>query len=242
MIYAIFSDVHSNLEAFQSVLQKIKKLHIERKIFLGDIVGYCADPNESIDILKSSADVMLGGNHDHGAAGITDISNFNQYAMAAILWTRDMLTPEHKEFLKNLPANMVTDNLTLAHSSPKEPLMWHYILNMFDAMENFEYFNTTLCFIGHSHQPIAIEKDVEGIVNVLRDKIIKLKPTSRYIINAGSIGQPRDGNPDSSFVIYDSGNMTVEFRRIPYNITLTQEKMRREGLPDYLIERLNYGR
>ncbi|OGV95766.1 MAG: hypothetical protein A3I04_00800 [Nitrospinae bacterium RIFCSPLOWO2_02_FULL_39_110] len=242
MIYAIFSDVHSNLEAFQSVLQKIKKLHIERKIFLGDIVGYCADPNESIDILKSSTDVILGGNHDHGAASITDISNFNHYAVAAILWTRDTLTSEHKEFLKNLPANMVTDNLTLAHSSPKEPLMWHYILNMSDAIENFEYFNTPLCFIGHSHQPIAIEKDAEGTVNVLRDKIIKLKPTSRYIINAGSIGQPRDGNPDSSFVIYDSGNMTVEFRRIPYDITLTQEKMKREGLPDYLIERLNYGK
>jgi diadenosine tetraphosphatase ApaH/serine/threonine PP2A family protein phosphatase len=217
-------------------------LDIDTRIFIGDIVGYGASPNESIEILQSSANVILGGNHDFAAVDMTDISYFNPHAKEAILWTIDTLTSGNKDFLKKLTASMVIDNITLAHSSPKEPLMWHYILNIFDAMENFEYFHTPLCFIGHSHLPGVFEKDADGRVNISKDYIIQLNDNSKYIINDGSVGQPRDGNPDASFVIYDTTKMTIEFKRVSYDISTTQEKMRREGLPDYLIERLAYGR
>ncbi|MBI3600219.1 MAG: metallophosphoesterase family protein [Nitrospinae bacterium] len=242
MRYAIFSDVHSNLEAFQSVLQEIEKLHVDKRLFLGDIVGYGANPNEAIDLLKGTADVTLAGNHDFAAIDMTDVSYFNPHAKEAILWTKDVLTPAHKEFLKGLPVDTVVDSITLAHSSPKEPQMWHYIFNIFDAIENFEYFNTRLCFIGHSHHPVVIERNSEGKTNASKDQIIQLNEASKYIINAGSVGQPRDKNPQACFVIYDSGNMTVEFKRVQYDIASAQEKMRKEGLPDYLIERLAYGK
>ena len=242
MRYAIFSDAHSNIEAFQSVLNKIEKLNIDRRLFLGDIVGYGANPNEAIELLKSSADVILAGNHDYAAIDMTDITYFNPHAKEAILWTKEILKQDHKEYLKKLPVTTVVDNITLAHSSPKEPLMWHYIINTLDAMENLEYFNTTLCFIGHSHYPFIIESDASGRINTPKDKIIKLNGNSKYIINDGSVGQPRDRNPDASFVVYDSEDMTIEFKRVPYDIKSAQEKMRREGLPEYLIDRLTYGR
>ncbi len=242
MKYAIFSDVHSNLQAFQSVLQEIEKLHVDKRLFLGDIVGYGANPNETMDMLNTAADVMLAGNHDFAAVDMTDIANFNPHAREAILWTKDVLAPSHKEFLKGLPVYTVVDNLTLAHSSPKEPLMWHYIFNIFDAIENFEHFNTNLCFIGHSHHPVVIERNSEGKTNASKDQFIQLNSASRYIINVGSVGQPRDRNPKACFIIYDSGNMTIEFKRVQYDIAAAQEKMRKEGLPDYLIERLTYGK
>ena len=249
MRYAIFSDIHSNIEAFQSVLKEIEKLNIDKRLFLGDIVGYGANPNEAIDMLTThlkdgytAADVILAGNHDYAAVDMTDINYFNPHAKEAVLWTKEILTKGHKEYLKKLPVTMVADNITLAHSSPKEPLMWHYIINTLDAMENLEYFNTTLCFIGHSHYPVVIESDASNRINILKDKFIKLKSTSKYIINDGSVGQPRDRNPDASFVVYDSKDMTIEFKRVPYDIKSAQEKMRREGLPEYLIDRLTYGR
>ena len=242
MRYAIFSDVHSNIEAFQFVLKEIEKLNIDQRLFLGDIVGYGANPNEAIDMLKSSADIILAGNHDYAAVDMTDITYFNPHAKEAILWTKEILKQDHKEYLKKLPVTMVVDNITLAHSSPKEPLMWHYIINTFDAMENLDYFNTPLCFIGHSHYPAIIESDASGRINTPKDKIIKLNSNSKYIINDGSVGQPRDRNPDASFIVYDSSNMTIEFKRVPYDIKSAQEKMRREGLPEYLIDRLTHGR
>lgn len=242
MRYAIFSDVHSNLEAFQSVLQEIEKLYVVKRLFLGDIVGYGANPNEAIDMLKGAADVILAGNHDFAVIDMTDIENFNPHAKDAILWTRSVLTSPHEEFLKGLPVNTVVDSITLAHSSPKEPEMWHYIFNIFDAIENFEYFNTNLCFIGHSHHPVVIERNSEGKTNASKDQLIQLNGTSKYIVNVGSVGQPRDRNPQACFVIYDSTNMTIEFKRVPYDIASAQAKMRKEGLPDYLIERLAYGK
>lgn len=242
MRYAIFSDVHSNLEAFQSVLQEIEKKYIGRQLFLGDIIGYGANPNESVNILKGVADIIVAGNHDFAAVDMTDINYFNPYAREAVLWTKNILMPEYRDFIKTLKINTVVDNMTLAHSSPKEPEKWHYILNILDAMDNLKYFDTTLCFIGHSHIPFVIEKSAGGKINILKDKIISIKDTSKYIINAGSVGQPRDGNPDASFAIYDSANATVEFMRVPYDILSCQEKMKREGLPDYLINRLTYGR
>src|SRR3989338_6684877 len=196
MRYAIFSDAHSNIEAFQSVLNKIEKLNIDRRLFLGDIVGYGANPNEAIELLKSSADVILAGNHDYAAIDMTDITYFNPHAKEAILWTKEILKQDHKEYLKKLPVTTVVDNI--------------------------EYFNTTLCFIGHSHYPFIIESDASGRINTPKDKIIKLNGNSKYIINDGSVGQPRDRNPDASFVVYDSEDMTIEFKRVPYDIKSAQ--------------------
>lgn len=241
MTIAVISDVHANLEAIESVLKDIRKREIEDVLFLGDAVGYGPDPNRCIDLLKKECKVFLAGNHDRAAVGMTDIEYFNEFARAAIVWTEGVLTEEHKEFLSSLPVSIIfhsIEDIFLVHSTPREPESWHYLLTLWDAEINFRYFSERICLLGHSHVPFVIEKQPSGDMLVYRDNVI-LKKGLRYIINVGSVGQPRDHDPRACYAIMDNNSIT--FIRVDYNIKKTQKKMSEASLPRPLIDRLYYG-
>lgn len=240
MRYAIISDVHANLEALNKVLKKIEEEACDELLFLGDSVGYGPNPNECIYRLKEKTKILLAGNHDRTAVGMADIEHFNPYARAAVEWTRKILSNETLSFLKGLPLTKEVDKrLFLVHSTPKEPDQWHYLLNTWDADLNFPFFSEKICFVGHSHMPFIIEQSPGGNITIHKD-CADIKKRHKYIINAGSVGQPRDGNPDAAYVMLNKNY--VEIKRVTYDIVLTQKKMRAVGLPSFLIERLSRGR
>lgn len=242
MKYAVYSDIHSNLEAFEVVLKDINRQKVDKKIFLGDIVGYGPNPNECIEILKKNADIILAGNHDWAAVGKTDTSYFNPYAKESIEWTAEQLSKENRKFLRNLRPAITLNEFHIFHSTPLEPEQWHYIMTTQDAQENYELLKKDLCFIGHSHQPVVIEFVDKVNIMPFYDLYKQLEKDRKYIVNVGSVGQPRDANPDSCYLIYDSKARSFEYRRIEYNIEKVQKKMKKHRLPQYLIERLAYGR
>ena len=240
MRYAVIADVHGNLEALEAVLKKLKEESFDALLFLGDSVGYGPNPNECIEVLKNKAQVLLAGNHDRAAVGLTDTAFFNPNARLAIEWTQEVLSDENKKLLASLPIDkhMKREHLCLVHSTPKEPEKWHYLLSAWDAYNNFPFFSEKICLIGHSHVPAIIEETPEGKINTFHPKA-EIKEDHRYIINVGSVGQPRDGNPEAAYVMLTEN--FVEIKRVPYDILLTQKKMRHAGLPDRLINRLAKG-
>ena len=242
MKYAILSDIHSNLEAFQAVLKDLSQERVDQVIFLGDIVGYCADPNQCIEILKGLTTITVAGNHDWAAAGLTETSNFTPVAKTAIEWTARMITKENREFLKKLPLIQNHHNLTLVHATPYQPYEWGYIFFLQEASLNFKYYDHQICFIGHSHKPVAFVEDEEGRTSILPGTTFALRDSHRYIINAGSVGQPRDGNPRASYGIYNPDDACFTLKRISYDIERTQKKIIEAGLPHFLASRLSSGR
>ena len=248
MRYAVIADVHANLEALKAVLKDIKKRKIESILFLGDAVGYGPNPNKCIEVLQEivsestrTEKVSLMGNHDSAVIGLTDLEYFNPNARTAIEWTKDVLTHENRIFLKYLPLvnSLKHDSIFLVHATPKEPEQWHYLLTKQDAYINFHFFTEKICLIGHSHQPSIIEQSPEGELVVYKDKA-DIKDKHRYIINVGSVGQPRDGNPDAAYALLNENS--IEIKRVSYDILSTQKKMRGAGLPLSLIEKLARGR
>lgn len=241
MIYVVFSDVHANLEALQAFFETADTIAHDKKVCLGDIVGYGADPNPCVELIRDRADLILAGNHDYAAVDETDASYFNSQAYKACMWTRDELTGDNKAFLRSLPVWKVEGEIFWAHSSPFQPLEWHYLFSADDSAKNFDYFDASVCFIGHTHKPVILQKDPAGRLETCSGPFWKLRSGNRYIINAGSIGQPRDGNPDPSFGIYDTEGMTIEFRRFSYDRSTARKKILENGLPPALAERLNLG-
>ncbi|MEW6213656.1 MAG: metallophosphoesterase family protein [Nitrospirota bacterium] len=241
MRYAVLSDVHSNLEALKAVLKDVGQRKIENIVFLGDAVGYGPNPNKCIELLVDRCKILLAGNHDWGVLGLTDIAYFNEYAREAIEWTRGVLTEENRKILKSFPVKKEIRNgsIFLVHSTPKEPEEWHYLLTLWDAEINFHYFDNKFCFLGHSHQPFIIERLSSGELVTCKEAA-RIGKSARYIINAGSVGQPRDGDPRACYVIIDDEK--IEIIKVPYDIETVQKKMRKEGLPFPLIERLSVGR
>ena len=237
---AVISDVHSNLEALQVVLEDIRKRDIKEVLFLGDAVGYGPDPDEVVSLLMEHCTVLLAGNHDWAVIDYTPVEYFNEYARAAIQWTRDIIAEETYEALKEFKLVKVLkrDDIFCVHSTPKEPDSWNYILTLYDAEINFHYFDQQICLIGHSHRPVIFERLPTGELLTYKDQA-EIGKTSRYIINVGSVGQPRDGDPRASYAILSPEK--VEILRLSYNIKKTQEKMERFGLPAFLIERLERG-
>lgn len=240
MRYAVISDVHGNLEALEAALEDLRGRKAEGIIFLGDAVGYGPNPNECVELLKESCSTILAGNHDRAAIGLTDVEYFNEYAKAAILWTREILTDSNKKFIGTLPVliKMKNKNAFFVHSTPKEPEEWHYLLTLWDAEVNFHYFDERICVLGHSHLPFIIERLPSGEMITYREKAV-LGENERYIINAGSIGQPRDRDPRACYLLL--GEDQAEFVRVSYPWEKTQQKMRDAGLPLPLIERLSQG-
>jgi predicted phosphodiesterase len=240
MRLAIISDVHANVEALQAVMKDIKKRKLKEMVFLGDAVGYGPNPNECIEILTKNCRILLAGNHDWASIDLTEIEYFNQYAKAAILWTKGVLSEENRKLLKTFPIKkeLNKDKVLLVHSTPKEPEAWHYLLTLWDAEINFHYFNEMVCLIGHSHLPFVIERLPSGEM-VTYNSGSDLKNGQRYIINCGSVGQPRDRDPRACYAIMDDER--VDFVRVEYDVKKTQKKMREAGLPLPLIERLSRG-
>jgi len=241
MKYAIISDIHGNLEALDTVLTEIDKQNVDSIVCLGDIVGYGPNPNECVDKVREVAEVSLAGNHDYAPLGKLDLSYFNPWARDAIRWTADELSESSIQFLLELPLKLEMNGFTIVHATPEQPAEWNYILTIGDAARNFSEFNGQVCFIGHSHVPMVVSLDQEGEYLVQKENPLKIEDEMRYIINVGSVGQPRDLNPRASFAIYDNEEKKYELFRVEYNINETQSKIRKSGLPEFLAERLELG-
>jgi predicted phosphodiesterase len=244
MRYAIISDVHSNLTAFQAVLQDIEaRGGFERIWCLGDIVGYGPDPKECIELLRQNDHICVAGNHDWGAIGKIDVDDFNSEAAAACRWTGQQLDQQEVDYLANLPLVTSEGDFTLAHGSPREPI-WEYLVSTHVARFSFNYFQTKFCLVGHSHVPMVFEllaPDGDCLVHeFLMDTPLNLD-SNRLIINPGGVGQPRDSDPRASYAIYDSDQGLIWHHRVVYDISSTQQRMREYGLPYGLAARLSHG-
>lgn len=244
MRMGVFADVHSNLEALQSALSFFATQQIQQYLFIGDLVGYGANPNECIELIKDLKCQCVAGNHDYGSVGKTDIENFNSAAKQALLWTKTELNQPSKDFLNNLPLTNIFDGILLVHSSPRNPDAWHYILSLKQAQEEFRYFKEQICFIGHSHYPFAIVKEEKkDTFTVINEQKFEIKGAGfRYLINVGSVGQPRDGDNRTCVLILDTKTKYIEFSRLEYDIKLAQTKILRAGLPPILAYRLSEGK
>jgi diadenosine tetraphosphatase ApaH/serine/threonine PP2A family protein phosphatase len=238
----IISDIHANLAALEAVLEDAP--HFDEVWCLGDLVGYGPKPNQCIQRVRGLPHTSLAGNHDWAALGKLDLRSFNAIARAANEWTQRQLTPSARTYLNGLSASLQRDEFTLAHASPREPV-WEYIMNTGTAYMNFEHFSTPFCLVGHTHIPVLFELDEE------RERCeVRLPPFTesvklgarRAIINPGSVGQPRDGDPRAAYGLLNTDDMTFEFRRVAYPVQITQERMRAQGLPQRLIDRLQVGR
>lgn len=239
MKIAVLSDIHGNLEAFNSVLAHLESVNIQHIVCLGDVVGYGPRPNECIELVQQHCAFCLMGNHDFVASHPVSISDFNELAQEAVLWTRRQLTPEHQYSLQKLPFIVNEENTTFVHSTIKNPQQWDYIFSYDEALENFTAMSGRLAFIGHSHIPIIFSQN-QGAISP--QKMTLSLETDRFIINVGSVGQPRDGNPKACVVIYDEEIQTIDYLRISYPIQTTYQQILEAGLPAMLAKRLLLGR
>jgi diadenosine tetraphosphatase ApaH/serine/threonine PP2A family protein phosphatase len=238
----IISDVHANLVAMEAVLQAAGP--VDAIWNLGDIVGYGPRPRECIDrLLSLGPAASLTGNHDWAAIGRLSLDEFNPVAKFATWWTTACLSPEHMQYLESLPNRIIEDDWMLVHGSPRHPV-WEYVYTATVARQNFALFDSPVCFLGHTHIQLYVS---EGMANRGRSplqpadgEVLHLEG-DRYIINPGSVGQPRDNNPTSAFALFDPDARTVTFRRVPYDIASTQAQMMEAGLPQPLITRLALG-
>ena len=239
MQYALLSDIHSNLEALEAVLEDIAGQTVDELLCLGDLVGYGADPNECIQRIRDLTSHVVAGNHDSAVVGQTDVSNFNPHARRAVTWTADIIDPEHVKYLSQRPSVDRIADLLLVHATPSEPEAWNYLLSTQAARSEFQSFSESICFIGHSHQPIFFSSN--GAVHSRKTDRLSCDPELRYIINIGSVGQPRDGDPRSCYAIYDADRRIVQLRRVAYDIKSAQRKILKAGLPPVLAARLSRG-
>ncbi len=232
MKYAIISDIHSNLEALQKALSIIDEKNVDEIICLGDVVGYGANPNECVEIVRSRCSSVVLGNHDAASLDPSLAHDFNTIAKRAITWTAEHLTDESRRFLSSLPLVERREQILFVHSSPDLPGEWEYVLDSDDAISALRHFEEKLCFIGHTHIP--------GIFSQ-RGRAKSISADEKYIVNVGSIGQPRDGNPMLAFGFFDSSTWNYELIRSEYDIEKAAEKIYAAKLPEELGNRLMYG-
>jgi diadenosine tetraphosphatase ApaH/serine/threonine PP2A family protein phosphatase len=239
----VLSDIHSNLEALEAVLDDAGP--VDQVWCLGDVVGYGPDPNGCVERLRSLPHLCIAGNHDWATLGKLDLGDFNPDAREANLWNRGQLTPDNLDYLEARPERLVEGQVTLAHGSPRHPI-WEYIIYTSTARANFDFFDTQLCLVGHTHTPVLfrlVEQGEEEVCEPLSPSVGEPVDVGvgRYIVNPGSVGQPRDGDPRASYAILDVESFTVEHRRVAYPVERTQGKMMENDLPLRLVLRLGYG-
>jgi predicted phosphodiesterase len=260
----VLSDIHANLVALETVLDHAEG-HYDALWCLGDVVGYGPRPNECIELMAQQAALCIMGNHDWAALGRdgVDVESFNPIARAAVLWTREQLTPDNRRYLDGLPAEPVNiegmADFLITHASPREPV-WEYILTPSIAMENFAVFTEPICLVGHTHKPVIFRwrlfvdsphtpagndtraATVDMLQPVENEPIhLETSTTQRLILNPGSVGQPRDNDARASYAIMDMEARSWCYYRVEYPIELTQSQMRAAGLPQRLIDRLSFG-
>lgn len=248
MRYFILSDIHANLEALEKTLA-IAQGHYDSAVCLGDLVGYGPDPNAVIDRVRELTSVIIRGNHDKACAGITDAEDFNPLARTATEWTRGELTPEHMEFLRGLPEGPVLlDGFQIVHGSPLDED--EYIFGPATALPALRTLTSQTVFFGHTHWQGGFMLSPKGRFQSLRlplkqdgdSVVLPLEDGGRYLINPGSVGQPRDGDWRAAFAIFDEETHQVDYYRTSYDLSATQAKMRTARLPEPLIQRLALGR
>jgi diadenosine tetraphosphatase ApaH/serine/threonine PP2A family protein phosphatase len=241
---AVISDIHANLEALTTVLERIRSLKADETVCLGDVVGYNANPNETIDLLREEKIACVLGNHDACAAGLEEPDNFNPLARAAVLWTRERLTAENRQYLAGLPRERRVRDMFLFHGSIHDTD--RYILYRNDVVDNFRLLAglpgpLSAGFFGHTHVKTALV-ELQGIISAtLAPEELELFPDKRYLLNPGSVGQPRDGDPRAAFLVYDDRSRRVAFLRVEYDVRTCQDKILNAGLPPRLAERLAWG-
>lgn len=241
MRIGIFSDVHGNSEALESVIKALEVEKVDRVFCVGDVVGYGPDPDRCVSRVRSYADRIVAGNHDQATTGQISTANFNVYARVAIEWTQNVVSTETVEHLRHMPLSHTEGDVMLVHATPENPEAWDYILSVSDAHRSFGVLHTPICFVGHSHVPVAYMRDLESRVSVREANDVCIEDGKMYIINVGSVGQPRDGDPRACYGILDMDERRFRLKRLDYPIEAVQKKMRRAGLPAYLIYRLAWG-
>ena len=239
---AIIADIHANLSAFTAVLADIeRKGGVDELWCLGDIVGYGPDPCQCIELLQRYNHICVAGNHDRAAIGMISLSYFNPMAADACRWTMKQLSQDDVRYLENLPLTVDKGDFLIVHGSPAEPVM-EYVISTSIAARNFSHFQSPYCLVGHTHVPAAF-KEENGTC-----KAIRLSPgvglvlgAGRMIVNPGAVGQPRDGDPQAAYAIYDSESRILRPYRLAYDISATQDRMMQAGLPIHLATRLAAG-
>ena len=242
-VYAILGDIHANIDALNSVLADAREQGVTDYVSVGDVVGYNAAPAECIRIVRDELKCpVVRGNHDHYVSYVEEsLADFHPMAAAVVEWTRSQLSETDMAWLHDLPLSRPIMGFTVVHSTLDMPLRWGYVFDNLQAEANFVYQRTQLCFHGHTHVPIIYEKRAEGVVHY-EPVDFKVELGQRLFINVGSVGQPRDGDPRASYVIYDTGSRTVRFRRLEYDVAAAQARIREAGLPERLAARLEAGR
>jgi predicted phosphodiesterase len=240
MRVAVISDVHANYHALESVLEEIDAENVDAVWCLGDTVGYGPLPNECCATVEARADVCLVGNHDLVALGKLSVGDFNDEAAAAALWTADVLTPESRGFLERLKPLGQEEGIDLFHASARDPV-WEYILTEEAARATLELSSSPLVLVGHSHVALAITLDGREVLGGLAPGGTELELEGRWLLNPGSVGQPRDGDPRAAWTLLDLERRFAAFRRVEYPIGQTQSEMRERGLPAALAARLGDG-
>ena len=240
MRYAILSDIHGNLEALDAVLADAAS-RADAVLCLGDVVGYGADPVACIERVAERAELVIAGNHEHGVAGLLDLDWFNDRARAAAEWTRRRLDHDHLSWLATRPVVGDTDDATLVHASPARPSEWDYLVSADDGYEVFAAFATRVCFVGHSHRAGAWSVGSSGRAYEPGATEIELERGRRYLINVGSVGQPRDRDPRAAYAVWDVDGRRVTIQRVAYDVAAARRKILAAGLPKFLAERLTIG-
>jgi predicted phosphodiesterase len=237
---AILSDIHGNYDALRAVLSMLDGQLIDTYACLGDIVGYGPQPAECIREIQKYDCIVIAGNHDYAVAEATCMENFNNLAKEAILWTRGRLAEDEVGFLAQLPLVQAAYGAHLVHGTLYAPELFDYVKTSYDAFLSMQRMQESLCFVGHSHVPVAF---IEGeVISYCLDQKIQLQPGRKALVNVGSVGQPRDKDPRACCAVYDSKERTVQLLRVRYNIDAVVAKIREAGLPAPLGERLRVGR
>lgn len=241
MKYAIIGDVHSNLEALEAVLRDAEREGVDEFVSVGDIVGYNANPCMCLQRMRDLGCRIVKGNHDHYCSIDTALNGFNPLAANVIRWTREHLSGEEKEFLSHLPYQRRVKRFSIVHSTLDMPEKWGYVFDKFEADSNFTYQHAAVCFFGHTHVPLAFERNESGEVTQGRYSSIEVVRGRKYFVNIGSVGQPRDGDPRAAYGTYDLDDGLIELHRVEYDLKTAQKKIIEAGLPEELALRLELG-
>jgi predicted phosphodiesterase len=240
MKYAVIADIHGNLEALQVVLEDIKAQKCTHYCCVGDVVGYNANPKECLDIIRTMGMPVVKGNHDEYCSTNETLEGFNPHAADAVNWTRQQLNEEDKQWLRDFKYVRLVASFSMVHATLDGPQRWGYVFDKLMAAASFTYQNTSVCFFGHTHVPLAFIRDSQ--VRGGTYSKFKVEPGKKYFVNVGSVGQPRDGNPKAAYVVYDLDEASIELRRLDYDIPTAQKKILAAGLPPRLAERLAHGK
>jgi predicted phosphodiesterase len=240
MKFAIIADIHANLEALEAVLADAREQKVAHYACLGDVVGYNANPKECLDIIRGMGMPCVKGNHDEYCSTDSPLDGFNPAAAQAVEWTRRQLSEEDRQWLRDLKYMRLVTSFSIVHATLDAPQRWGYVFDKLAAAASLTYQNTSVCFFGHTHVPVAFVRD--SVVRGGSYSKFKVEPGKKYFVNVGSVGQSRDGVPKATYVIYDLDNQTIELRRLDYDIAKAKAKILAAGLPRRLADRLDLGR